>query len=305
MSRIVFHPLTSDPILVAPERSERPGAWGAPESSGATTSDACPFCPGNEDETPPEIMRHADGAEWHSRVVPNKYPALAPVDGVPSHEVLIETPAHDSPLESRDASGWLRMLELWRERVIRHAARPGIQSVLLFRNEGRGAGQSIAHPHSQLLAMPFVTPRLSTELRTFTSSETCPLCSYVALVAGLESLVVERRNGMVTLCPRAPRLPFESWVVPERHEPDWCTESMEAIATSLRTAVRALRSRWPEVPFNLVLQSATPRAAGHHWHIEILPRLTSIAGFELATGAWMNIVEPERAASELRASLSP
>lgn len=302
MSRLVFHPLTSEPILVAPERSGRPGAWG----QSGTASEACPFCPGNEEETPPEISRHADGTTWRSRVVPNKFPALAPIDGVPSHEVLIDTPDHHSPLESRDLEGWIDMIGLWRERVERHAARHGIESVLVFRNEGRAAGQSIAHPHSQLIALPFVSPRLEQELQAFASAGNCPLCRATASDSDAARLVVGARDGIAILCPSAPRLPYEIWVVPTSHEPDWRGANLRVMATAIRAAVRALRARWPAAAFNLALATAPPSEVARgaiHWHLEILPRLTNIAGFELATGAWMNIVEPGRAAAELRALL--
>lgn len=308
MSRLVFHPLTSEPILIAPERGERPGAWGASGVASGSAADLCPFCPGNEEETPPELTRHGAGATWRTRVVPNKYPAIAPIDGVPSHEVLIDTAEHDSPLESRGVDGWVEMIELWRERVDRHAPRPGVESVLVFRNEGRAAGQSIAHPHSQLLALPFVPPRLEGELRAFAGTARCPLCSATqASRDDATRLLIGERDGIVILCPDAPRLPYETWIVPARHESDWRAADSLAIATAARDAIRALRSRWPSTPFNLALATAPARVVARgafHWHLEILPRLTNVAGFELATGSWMNIVEPARAAEELRATLS-
>lgn len=303
MSRLVLHPLTSEPILLSPERSERPGAWGQAPGSG---SEPCPFCPGNEEETPPELARVETGSSWRSRVVPNKYPALPPIDGVSSHEVLIDSPDHESPLEARDLEGWVEMIELWRERVDRHATRAGVESVLVFRNEGRGAGQSIAHPHSQLIALPFVPPRLGQELLAFESAAGCPLCADTTSSSDGARLVVGARDGIVALCPRAPRLPYETWIVPERHEPDWRSCNFRAMAAVMRAAIRSLLARWPAVAFNLALTTAPARdveRGSFHWHLEILPRLTNVAGFELATGAWMNIVEPERAATELRALL--
>lgn len=305
MSRLVLHPLTTEPILLSPERSERPGAWGPATSEPGTPTAVCPFCPGNEEETPPEISRHASGAAWRARVVPNKYPAIAPIDGTPSHEVLVDSAEHDSPLETRHLDAWIEMFELWRERYMCHARRPGIESVLIFRNEGRAAGQSIAHPHSQLLALPFVSPRLEEERRTFDSSASCPLCSATATSSASESLVVAKSAGIAIVIPQAARLPYETWIVPERHQPDWSDGNTAAIGAAVQRAIRALRVRWPGVPFNLALMSAPMRGErdAFHWHIEILPRLTTVAGFELATGAWMNIVDPGRAAAEIRAAL--
>ncbi|MGK2857015.1 MAG: galactose-1-phosphate uridylyltransferase [Thermoanaerobaculia bacterium] len=308
MSRLVFHPLTFEPILLAPGRSERPGAWGTSGTASDSDTELCPFCPGNEEETPPELTRHGAGTAWRTRVVPNKYPAIPPIDGVPSHEVLIDAAEHDSPLESRSLDGWVEMIELWRECVDRHASRAGVESVLLFRNEGRAAGQSIAHPHSQLLALPFVSPRLESELMAFADGEPCPLCSATQSSRGdAARLLIGERDGIVILCPAAPRFPYETWIVPARHECDWRAGNSLAIATAAREAIRALRWRWPASPFNLALATAPAREVargGYHWHLEILPRLTNLAGFELATGSWMNIVEPERAAAELRAALS-
>lgn len=289
-------------MLVAPERGERPGAWGSRPAGTAESVDPCPFCPGREGETPPELARHGGGS-WSARVVPNKYPAIAPVDGIPSHEVLIDSAEHESPLELRDLDSLAATIALWQERYARHASRPGIESVCLFRNEGRGAGQSIDHPHSQLLALPFVPPRLAAESSAFAARAACPLCSPAA-----GDLLIARLGDFEVRSPIAPRLPFETWIVPVRHQPDWLDADPGAFARVLRASIRAFRSRWPAAPFNLALSSVPPRAtsaASFHWHMELLPRLTGIAGFELATGAWMNIVEPARAAAELRDALQP
>lgn len=300
MPRLVIHPLTLEPVLVSPERGERPGAWGG-SRSGVERS--CPFCPGHENETPPEISRHGEG-QWSARVVPNKYPAIAPVEGIASHEVLIDTPEHESALETRDLSSLVSMVELWRERFMLHASRAAIESVVLFRNEGRAAGQSLEHPHSQLIALPFVAPRLRSEMHGFDVSSSCPLCP-LSLDVGNDERVITSGRGLVLLCPPAPRLPYECWIVPERHETDWTECAPAALAETLRIAARTLRRRWPGAAFNLAISSAPFRAPGRkafHWHLEVLPRLTGLAGFELATGSWINIVDPSRAAQELRAA---
>jgi UDPglucose--hexose-1-phosphate uridylyltransferase len=305
MSRLVRHPLTSEPVLLSPERGERPGAWSVVRADEGSPPAACPFCPGNEEETPPEISRHEGDGHWVARVVPNKYPAIAPVDGVASHEVLIDTAEHVSPLETRDLSSLASMVRLWRERFTRHASRAGIESVILFRNEGRAAGQSLEHPHSQLIALPFVPPRLQAELRGFESAGSCPLCP-PSIEARDGGLVVAKLDGLTLLCPSAPRLPYETWIVPDRHEADWTDCDPGAMAEAIRVAARALRNRWPGAAFNLAISSAPLRAPGRsafHWHLEVLPRLTNLAGFELATGSWMNIVDPSRAAAEYRAAL--
>jgi len=301
MSRLVRHNLTSEPVLLSPERGERPGAWGAIRADEASAT-SCPFCPGNEEETPPEISRHDGETSWTARVVPNKYPAIAPVDGVASHEVLIDTAEHASALETRDLPSLRSMVDLWRERYTRHASRAGIESVVLFRNEGRAAGQSIEHPHSQLIALPFVPPRLQAEMQGFANAGSCLLCSPTVDSNG-GTLVVAKVQGLVLLCPPAPRLPYEVWIVPELHEADWTGCDPDSLAEAIRLAASTLRRRWPDAAFNLALSSAPLRAAGRtafHWHLEALPRLTNIAGFELATGAWMNIVDPSRAAAEYR-----
>ena len=294
MSRLVYDPLSNDPVLVAPERGERPGAWaGSPAVS-------CPFCPGHEDETPPELSRRGDG-RWSARVVPNKFPAVAPIDGIPSHEVLIDSEEHVSPLELRRLDSLTATVELWRERYARHYSREGIESVILFRNEGRAAGQSIDHPHSQLLALPFVPPRLAAESRAFSVADACPLCS-----PPCDELMIARLHGLEIRSPLAPRLAFESWIVPATHQPDWLAADAESIARALQLAILALRSRLPGAAFNLALSSVPPRApepGAFHWHLEVLPRLTGIAGFELATGSWMNIVDPATAAAGLRDAL--
>lgn len=306
MSRLVRHSLTTEPVLVSPERGERPGAWGQPAADAAPVEAPCPFCPGNEEETPPELSRHDAGGRWTSRVVPNKYPAISPSNGVASHEVLIDSPDHVSPLEDRDLQSLSSTIAVWKERWAAHAAREGVASVILFRNEGRAAGQSIPHPHSQLIALPFVPPRLESELRTFSSAASCPLCGPRPERDGAK-LVVASHRGVALRSPSAPRLPYECWIVPDRHEPDWLECDSEGLAAMLQASTRALRRRWPGAAFNLALSSAPPRDSARqafHWHMELLPRLTNVAGFELATGSWMNIVDGERAASELREALA-
>lgn len=306
MPSVSRHPLTHEEVLVSPERSERPGAWSQDSAAGESIAAPCPFCPGNEDQTPPEIIRREVNGAWTARVVPNLYPATAPMNGVASHEVLIDTALHEAPLRDRDLRSLSSTIRLWKERYAMHASRECVESVIFFRNEGRAAGQSIAHPHSQLIALPFVTPRLAAELQSFTAAPECPLCT-TPRDPSTERLVVERCHGVTLRCPSAPRFPYEVWIIPDRHEPDWLACDGEALAEALQVATRALDRRWPGAAFNVTLSSTpvhVPKRDRFHWHIELLPRLTNIAGFELATGSWLNIVDAERAASELRAALT-
>lgn len=298
MGEIRYHPITREAVILSTARADRPGAWS--DDAPRDEKDACPFCPGHEGETPPEIERVGEDV-WTSRAVPNKYPAIFHPSR-PAHEVLIDSPEHDRPFEAMTADDVRRAVELWMRRARAQAEIPARRFVAVFRNEGRAAGQSIAHPHSQILGLDAVPVRVARELDAFQSGA-CPMCVHVEHERRASERIVDQRGGLLLLSPEAARVPFEMWITPITHEHDWTAADPSSLGELLLSAVRRLRSIHEGAPFNLGFVTAplrVPDAESFHWRAEITPRLTNLAGFELSTGGWINIESPERAARRLR-----
>jgi UDPglucose--hexose-1-phosphate uridylyltransferase len=261
---------------------------------GRTTrvSDAatCPFCEGHEAMTPPEVAAfgRADGAPdspgWKVRVVPNKFPAF------PGQEVVIHGPAHVTSLADLGTGVLQTVVTAWSARRGHHRT-AGVAWLLIGVNEGAGAGASLEHSHSQLVPLDAVPPVAERELEGFAAG--CPLC-------GVQENVVRSGDGLVTFCPPWSRVPYETWIAPTAHEPRAPLD--DALAGALLDAVLRLRAvlgadlAWNAVVHDAPLAGEHPQ---HHWHVELLPRLTVAAAVELGAGIWVNVVEPERAAHEL------
>jgi len=262
------NPLTGDPILFAPERAERPHAFA--DSSDDTR---CPFCAGHESDTPPEILR--TGEPWRVRVVPNKYPPA------PGAEVLIESPDHEAAFETIAHAEEIVRVYAERQRV--HAAAP---YVALFKNEGARAGSSIAHVHSQLIPLPFVPPRIERESAAFARG--CPLCED-------NENVIRETSAFTWFAPHASVMAYQQWIVPRRHVGTLAelqdTELAE-LAELLRSAASAMRGISDAYNWMFV---NTP-----HFYVDLFPRVTTLAGLELGTGTFVEIIDPAVAAARLR-----
>jgi len=271
------HAITGEPVIFAPERAERPGAF-----TDSTASALCPFCVGHEADTPPEILRF--GTPWRIRVVPNKYPS------VPGAEVIIESPDHDATFDRLEHAA-----DVVRVYVERYRAHHDAAHVALFKNEGARSGSSIPHLHSQLVPLPFLPPRVERELAGFERATSCPLCSDVS-----KALVIQETNAFTWLAPHASSAPYQQWIVPRRHVPtitEFTSEELDELASMLRSATAATRGiadafNWMFLTF--------PRTSAAHCYIELFPRVTTIAGLELGTGMFVEIVDPVAAARRFR-----
>lgn len=279
MPSVRRHIITGDPILFAPERAERPNAFG---DGGA---DTCPFCPGNEAMTPPEIDRAGD--PWRVRVFPNKYPS------VPGHEVIVESAEHGATFDAiphaRD------VVEVYRRRYLAHRS---AAHVALFTNHGRAAGATIDHLHSQLMPLSFVPPSVARETAAFADAADCPLCVAVSNHHD-EGLVISEGNGFARIAPYASAFPYEQWIVPLRHQADVTSlgeSEVSGLASALLDATRGARLLAPS--HNVIHKNFAHPAS--HFYLIVVPRLTAIAGFELATGTFIDIMDPAAAARALR-----
>jgi UDPglucose--hexose-1-phosphate uridylyltransferase len=295
MHELLVDELTGDQVVVAPGRALRPGSFRVVAPPRAPSVAGCPFCEGNEDQTPPEVARVGPGAPdtpgWRVRVVPNKYPVVG--DAVPgAHEVVVLSPAHDADVADLDAAASADVFSALRDRTRFHLAR-GLAYVQPFVNHGKAAGASIEHPHAQLLALEFVPARVSARLERFTRDA----------FARDQQHVVEGGSTIVW-CPRASASPFAMRVAlaegGARFE-ETSDGDITLIAAALRDAVTRLHRVLGDPAYNVVVVTAPPSHTGpFRWWVDVVPRLTVVAGFEMGTGLSVNVVRPGDAAGVLR-----
>ncbi|MGE3619018.1 MAG: DUF4921 family protein [Acidimicrobiia bacterium] len=320
MSQLRLNPLTGRWVTVAAERAVRPGdLLLRRQPVEAPPHRACPFCPGNEEATAPALETYGPSGDWQVRVVPNLYPAfegnapmhvhnLGPVftqataSGV--HEVLVYTRDHKGAWsELDDKHAGLAMAAI-RDRMEDHARRSTVRYTQAIVNHGREAGASLEHPHGQLLGIPFVPGEIAEEEAGFRRFEgSCLLCTTLEaeLQAGHRLLVDDDRA--VALCPYWSGTPYEVLIIPRPHEVHLEAASpsvVVAVGRVLRDALRLLRDHVGDVAYNVVFHTAPHHHDGpFHWHVHVLPRVTSVAGFEQGTGVMINITPPEEAARQL------
>jgi UDPglucose--hexose-1-phosphate uridylyltransferase len=271
-------PLSGRLVVVAPGRSKRPGAFRrSPLEVTAEELEACPFCAGREERTPPESLRlPAEGDSWQVRVVPNLYPAFA------GQEVVIHTPRHCHFLAELTDDEIAAVAEAWQARA---AAREGYLHA--FVNERSEAGASLPHTHSQLVWFDGPPPEVERELR----SGSCPVCD----PPGGDALTIAERDGVLLRVAWAGRMPYELLVAPAVHERDpWRSDHLAAALQLAAEGLRRLHRLEGPCPMNLWLH------ASGHWHLEIVPRLTILGGIELGAGYFVNPLAPESAAEALR-----
>ena len=325
--------LRKDPIMgrwviISTERARRPSDF--PHTREGRKRSECALCGGHENETPSEVLAYrANGGPpnskgWSVRVVPNKFPALRiegelgrrgegifdMMNGIGAHEVIIETPDHNKDLAELNAQQIEDVLWSYHDRVRELKKDPRFRYILIFKNQGAEAGASLEHAHSQLIALPIIPLNVTEELNGareyFRHKERCVYCDLIRQEIDDKVRLVAEYDEFVTVCPFAPRFPFETWVLPKEH-----AEAMEQItkheyrnlAHALRDTLQRLNKAldWP--PYNYLIHSSPvrePEDGFYHWHVEIMPKLTKVAGFEWGTGFYINPVPPEDAARDLR-----
>lgn len=329
--------LRKDPVLgrwiiISKERSKRPTDFLVEKAE--TIGGFCPLCPGNESTTPSEVLAYRpqqyhtkDGPGWLVRVVPNKFPALViegeldregeglydKMNGIGAHEVIIESPKHDTSFTDLDPQEIALVFRAYRDRIEDLAMDQRFQYVMVFKNHGRAAGASLEHPHSQLIALPVLPRLLVSELEGalsyFNYKERCIFCDIVRQEINQEIRVVCQNDRFITITPFAPKTPFEMWILPKQHSSSYRRQDEKqlfALAEIFSESLQRLDHCIPGVPYNFVLHTQPLRSENlehFHWHFEIVPKLTSIAGFEWGSGFYINPMPPEEAAAFLRESL--
>ncbi|OGS45646.1 MAG: galactose-1-phosphate uridylyltransferase [Elusimicrobia bacterium RIFOXYD2_FULL_34_15] len=294
------------------------------------TSDGCPFCPGKENLTPPEILSFRepgtkkDEKGWWVRAIPNKFPVLRVegtlnrrgegmfdyMDGIGAHEVIIETPNHNADFSDLDNKQAEEVVWAYRDRILDLKKDIRFEYILVFKNHGADAGASLAHPHSQIIAMPTIPVRVKQEIEGgrnyFEYKERCVFCDIIHEETEANTRIVSENEDFICIAPFASRFPFETWILPKVHSSVFEDLPKHEVA-NLAMMLRDINARMNEIlekpPYNFVIHNApcrTGKLPYYHWHIEMMPRLTKVAGFEWGTGFYINPTPPEEAAKFLR-----
>ncbi len=326
--------LRKDPIIdrwviISTERGKRPVFLI--EEPPPPKAAMCPLCSGNEHMTPAEVYAirpnnsPPNSPDWLLRVIPNKFPALRiegsldkegvglydRMNGIGAHEVVVDTPVHGETLSNMDVRGIQNLFIAFKERVLDLAKDKRFRFTIVFKNHGAIAGASLDHSHSQLISLPIIPKRISEEIsgsmNYYRFKDRCIFCDIIAQEKEDNVRVIYENSRFIALSPYASRFPFETWVLPKNHEPyfalqkddDNYYDAADALSTILKKQDKVLNSP----PYNFMIHT-TPLGNGdmpyYHWHIEIIPRLTKMAGFEWGTGFYINPTPPEEATVYLK-----
>ncbi|MCL7487635.1 MAG: galactose-1-phosphate uridylyltransferase [Desulfobulbaceae bacterium] len=330
--------LRKDPVLgrwiiISKERSKRPTDFIV-EEPRVIEGGFCPLCPGNEKTTPNEVLVFGrepilppNSAGWKLRVVPNKFPALViegdlekqaeglydRMNGIGAHEVIIESPNHEDRFSFLSQEQMLFVFRAFRNRILDLAHDKRFQYVMVFKNYGRPAGASLEHPHSQLVALPIlprmVISELDGALSYYKYKDRCIFCDIIRQEIQQDVRLVCQNSHFVTLSPFAPRSPFEMWIMPKEHSSSYTEQSEQSLAALVdifSESLQRLDACIPNVPYNFVLHTQPLRSQPldhFHWHFEIVPKLTSIAGFEWGSGFYINPMPPEDTCTYLKEAM--
>jgi UDPglucose--hexose-1-phosphate uridylyltransferase len=291
----------------------------------------CPFCYGSEATTPPEIDAIRDPATkpntsgWSVRVIPNKFPALQiegdldrrgigiydMSNGVGAHEVLIESPYHHkdlSDLLNQEIENIIAMLCRRSTDLIKDKR---FKYIMIFKNYGPAAGASLEHPHTQIIALPMVPKNPLEEIKGandyFEYRERCIFCDIIRQESQEKERIILENKHFLSFCPFVSRFPFEVWIMPKKHNGYFYhlpSEEIPSLASILKDTVTRVRNVFKSPAYNFIIHSSPVNGDGgmdyYHWHIEFMPKLTRVAGFEWGTGFYATSIPPELAAKYLR-----
>src|SRR3954462_5678117 len=320
-------PIVGRWVIIATDRAKRPVA--PPSEPFPTGAVLCPFCEGNEVHTPHEILAYrrpgtrADDRGWRVRVVPNKFPALQiegdlnkrgegiydKMNGIGAHEVILECPFHEYSLTKLTEENVREILWVYRYRLLDLKKDPRLVYGMVFKNVGAAAGASLEHTHSQLIVTPIVPinvwEEMSGSLEFFNYRGRCIYCDMIHQELAAEKRIVVDSANFVSFVPYASRFPFETWILPKTHNSHYENiqkNEVDELGTVLKTILLKLELALDKPAYNYIIHTSpfdTGPLPHYHWHMEIIPRLTRVAGFEWGTGFYINPVPPEQAAQFL------
>ena len=324
-------------VIIATDRAKRPNDFKQ-ESADMAEVTPCPFCEGNEHLTPPEIrvIRKAPAEPntpgWDIRVVPNIHPVLRiegqlnkrphgiydMMNGIGANEVIIETPEHKEHMSSLTSEQIAKVLTAYKERITDLEGDKRFKYVLIFKNHKPAAGSTkIRHCRSQLIALPACPKSVKGELigarKYFEYKDRCVFCDIISQEMQDKKRLILDIDGFVAIAPFAARFPFETWILPKKHSADFTSitdDNIKELGKILKETLLRMNKLLNDPPYNYIIHTAPYRRAkegywgtienDYHWHIEIMPRLTRVAGFEWGTGFYINPMPPEEAAGFLR-----
>jgi UDPglucose--hexose-1-phosphate uridylyltransferase len=322
-------PITGRWVIISTDRAKRPMDF-VRDSVRIKGTPMCPFCPGNEGKTPAEVLAYGRNGSarntpgWSLRVVPNKFPALGieggldregeglfdRMNGVGAHEVIIETTDHSLTMASMSEKAVEEALWAYRDRVLDLKNDRRFRYILLFKNHGEAAGASLEHSHSQLIALPIVPKRVREEVDNcksyYDTKERCIFCDMIRQEREAVVRVILENDQFIALAPYAPRFPFETWILPRQHSSafeNMPTPHYGSLAKVLREFLARLDTALMCPAYNYVVHTSPigEEVNDHyHWHIEMMPKLSKVAGFEWGTGFYINPTPPEEATRFLR-----
>jgi UDPglucose--hexose-1-phosphate uridylyltransferase len=327
-------PITNRWVIISTDRAKRPNDF-VRESVEIRGKGMCPFCYGNESKTPPELLAYARNGGgpntpgWTVRVVPNKFPALGiegdldrsgeglfdRMNGVGAHEVIVETPDHNMTLARLSEKAIEDVLFAFRDRVLDLKNDKRFRYILIFKNHGDAAGASLEHTHSQLIALPIVPKRVREEVdnarRYYEEKERCIFCDMIRQEREEGVRVIVETPEFIGLAPYAPRFPFEIWILPKQHSSSFENNQSSvfaALARALKDCLQRVETVLDNPAYNLMIHTSPlgeELNAHYHWHIEIMPKLTKVAGFEWGSGFYICPTPPEESARFLREAQVP
>jgi UDPglucose--hexose-1-phosphate uridylyltransferase len=317
---------TGEWVIISTERARRPEEFIAKEGRKPLPDhkDTCPFCPGNESQTPSTLFAFPPQGPWQLRVMPNKFAALAPdipferendgffrkATGYGFHQVIVENPLHNLPLPLLTQDRFDLVVEAYHRASCALAANPKVEFVIPFKNHGEGAGTSLEHPHSQIIGLPIfpgqVRNRMEEAIRFYDSEGVCVFCKMVEMERREGSRIVEENESFVAFLPFAAFSPFHLWIFPLRHEATFqeiTDPEKKALGLLLRRVLRRVYLGLRDPDYNLMIRSGpvdAPKLKYFHWYISVVPRMAKAAGFELGSGMYINTALPEESARFLR-----
>lgn len=320
---------TKEWVIIATERAKRPEDFTAERRTLTHERPprvaTCPFCPGNEAMTPePSLVVRDAGGQWKQRIVPNKFGALSPTsaprhveagvmrstDGYGFHDVLVESPLHNTTTALLPASEVAATLAALRDRAQQIARDERIAQIIPFKNHGESAGTSLEHPHCQMVSLPIVPShirqRLEEAMRYFDEHGTCVFCHMARLESEAAERVICEDEHFVSFIPFAAFSPFHTWILPRRHRPLFTSatdEELESLGTILKTTLLKLYNGLGDPHYNYMIRMAPltyEKVQWSHWYLSVVPKITKAAGFELGSGMYINTALPEASAAFLR-----
>ena len=330
MTELRQDPTTNEWVIIARERAKRPYDLVTHRDIKPIPPfvEDCPFCPGNERMTPPEVAvyrKDSDASRWTIRIVPNMFPALTPhevvgerpaeshfrvMSGFGFHEVLIESPTHNQTLSTMDVSDIELIVRAYRDRYNVLSKKENVRLIVIFKNHGMTAGTSLAHPHSQIIATPvvstYVRQKCAVAEQYYEKTERCLYCEVNGWETKSGSRLVSESANFVVFHPYASRYPFETWISPKNHNACFGkidSEEISELGRVLGETMRKMDRALGGPNFNYVLNTAPvedEKKEYLHWYIQVIPRIWTAAGFEIGSGIYINTSVPEETAKYMK-----